>query len=111
MPGPPCRRKRTMGEQAQHPSARRYGRPQMGERRATRAAPRHPENSTPSSSAHLAHILGPAIEDRQNGFALLGSEADDAPADAEFLIARQRTDLIGREHIELFRVEADGDRA
>src|SRR3954454_4655974 len=110
MPGPPCRRKRTTGEQAQRRSARWHGRPQMEARQATRAAPRHPANSTPSSPAHLAHILGPSVEDRQNRFSLFRIEADDAPADAELLISRQRRDLIGRESVELFWIEADGDR-
>jgi hypothetical protein len=51
------------------------------------------------------------IQDRQNGFPLIGIEADDAPCDAELLIARQRPNLVRCESVELRRIEANCDRA
>ena len=62
------------------------------------------------SCAQPAHKAGPAIEDRQNGFPLFGIEADDAPGDAELLITGQRSDLVGCKRVQLFGIEADGDR-
>src|SRR5690349_13394410 len=109
MPGPPAdakgrRESRLSTRQHDSTAGLRWKRGKRPELR------RHPANSTPSSPAHLAHILGPSVEDRQNSFSPFRIEADDAPADAELLISRQRRDLIGREGVELFWIEADGDR-
>ena len=57
------------------------------------------------------HKRRPAIEDRQNGFPLVGVKPDDASSDAERLITRQRSDLVRRESVELFGIEANRDRA
>jgi len=63
------------------------------------------------SRAQLTHKSCPAIQDRQNGFPLIGIEADDAPCDAELLITLQRPDLVRCESVELFGIEANSDRA
>ena len=52
-----------------------------------------------SSCAQFAYKPCPTIEDRQNAFPLFGIEADDAPSDAQLLVARQCPDLIRCESV------------